>query len=91
MILAAVGMTREARLVTRPGVRAVAGGGRADLLETRLKGGAGGRASHPQHRHRRGRSTLRCGSATSSSPPRCCARAAAGKPIRPGASAWSGG
>ncbi len=37
MILAAVGMTREARLVTRPGVRAVAGGGRADLLETRLK------------------------------------------------------
>lgn len=37
MILAAVGMTREARLVTRPGVRAVAGGGRADLLESRLK------------------------------------------------------
>ena len=37
MILAAVGMTREARLVARPGVRAVAGGGRADLLEARLK------------------------------------------------------
>lgn len=38
MILAAVGMTREARLVERHGnVRAVAGGGRADLLEARLK------------------------------------------------------
>jgi adenosylhomocysteine nucleosidase len=38
MIVAAVGMTREARLVERHGgVRAVAGGGRADLLETRLK------------------------------------------------------
>lgn len=37
MILAAVGMTREARLVARPGVRAVAGGGRPDLLEARLK------------------------------------------------------
>ena len=37
MILAAVGMTREARLVARPGVRAVAGGGRADLLEARLR------------------------------------------------------
>ena len=37
MILAAVGMQREARLVERPGVRAVAGGGRADLLEARLK------------------------------------------------------
>lgn len=41
MILAAVGMRREARLVERHGaalgVRAVAGGGRADLLETRLK------------------------------------------------------
>ena len=37
MILAAVGMTREARLVRGPGVRAVAGGGRADLLEQRLK------------------------------------------------------
>jgi adenosylhomocysteine nucleosidase len=39
MILAAVGMTREARLVERAGgaIRAVAGGGRADLLESRLK------------------------------------------------------
>ena len=37
MILAAVGMTREARLVGGAGVRAVAGGGRADLLESRLK------------------------------------------------------
>lgn len=41
MILAAVGMLREARLVERHGagigVRAVAGGGRADLLEARLK------------------------------------------------------
>lgn len=37
MILAAVGMTREARLVEGPGVRAVAGGGRPDLLEGRLK------------------------------------------------------
>lgn len=37
MILAAVGMKREAALVQRPGVRAVAGGGQADLLEQRLK------------------------------------------------------
>ena len=41
MILAAVGMQREARLVERHGaalgVRAVAGGGRAELLEARLK------------------------------------------------------
>jgi hopanoid-associated phosphorylase len=41
MILAAVGMQREARLVERRGealgVRAVAGGGRADLLEARLE------------------------------------------------------
>jgi hopanoid-associated phosphorylase len=41
MILAAVGMQREARLVERHGaglgVRAVAGGGRAELLEQRLK------------------------------------------------------
>jgi adenosylhomocysteine nucleosidase len=37
MILAAVGMTREARIVQGPMVRAVAGGGRADLLEQRLK------------------------------------------------------
>jgi hopanoid-associated phosphorylase len=41
MIVAAVGMRREAALVERHGealgVRAVAGGGRADLLETRLK------------------------------------------------------
>jgi hopanoid-associated phosphorylase len=41
MILAAVGMQREARLVERHGegigVRAVAGGGRAELLEKRLK------------------------------------------------------
>jgi hopanoid-associated phosphorylase len=41
MILAAVGMQREARLVERRGealgVRAVAGGGRSDLLEARLK------------------------------------------------------
>ena len=39
MIVAAVGMTREARLVARRGVgvKAVAGGGRADLLEARLK------------------------------------------------------
>ena len=36
VILAAVGMTREARIVSGPGVRAVAGGGRADLLEQRL-------------------------------------------------------
>ena len=38
MILAAVGMRREARLVEGHGrgVRAVAGGGRADLLESRL-------------------------------------------------------
>jgi adenosylhomocysteine nucleosidase len=37
MILAAVGMLKEARLIQGPGVRAVAGGGRADLLEQRLK------------------------------------------------------
>ena len=41
MILAAVGMQREARLVERHGaglgVRALAGGGRAELLEQRLK------------------------------------------------------
>ena len=37
MILAAVGMAKEARLVQGPGVRAVAGGARADLLEQRLK------------------------------------------------------
>jgi hopanoid-associated phosphorylase len=37
MLLAAVGMLKEARLVAAPGVRAVAGGGRADLLEARLK------------------------------------------------------
>jgi adenosylhomocysteine nucleosidase len=37
MILAAVGMLREAKLVARPGVRAIAGGGRADLLEQRLR------------------------------------------------------
>jgi hopanoid-associated phosphorylase len=37
MILAAVGMKREARIVEREGVRAVAGGGRSDLLERRLK------------------------------------------------------
>lgn len=37
MILAAVGMTREARLVQGPLVRGVAGGGRADLLEQRLR------------------------------------------------------
>jgi adenosylhomocysteine nucleosidase len=37
MVLAAVGMLKEARLVQGPAVRAVAGGGRADLLEQRLK------------------------------------------------------
>ena len=37
MILAAVGMLKEARLVQGRGVRAVAGGARADLLEQRLK------------------------------------------------------
>jgi hopanoid-associated phosphorylase len=37
MILAAVGMLKEARLVRGAGVRAVAGGARADLLEQRLK------------------------------------------------------
>jgi hopanoid-associated phosphorylase len=37
MILAAVGMRREARLVERPGVRAAVGGGRADRLEQRLR------------------------------------------------------
>jgi hopanoid-associated phosphorylase len=36
MILAVVGMQREARLLVRPGVRSVVGGGRADLLEQRL-------------------------------------------------------
>ena len=36
MILAAVGMRREARLVERPGVRAAVGGGRSALLEQRL-------------------------------------------------------
>jgi hopanoid-associated phosphorylase len=46
MILAAVGMRREASLVERHGagvgVRAVAGGGRADLLEQRLTAALGG-------------------------------------------------
>jgi adenosylhomocysteine nucleosidase len=44
MILAAVGMRREARLVERhgAGVRAVAGGARADLLESRLMGALDG-------------------------------------------------
>ena len=37
MILAAVGMLKEAALVVGPGVRAVAGGARSDLLEQRLK------------------------------------------------------
>jgi adenosylhomocysteine nucleosidase len=37
MILAAVGMLKEARLIQGRGVRAVAGGARADLLEQRLK------------------------------------------------------
>jgi hopanoid-associated phosphorylase len=37
MIVAAVGMLREAALVAGPGVTAVAGGGRPDLLEQRLK------------------------------------------------------
>lgn len=37
MILAAVGMLKEARLVQGPAVRPVAGGGRSDLLEQRLK------------------------------------------------------
>jgi hopanoid-associated phosphorylase len=37
MILAAVGMLKEVRLVQAAGVRAVAGGGRSDLLEQRLK------------------------------------------------------
>jgi adenosylhomocysteine nucleosidase len=37
MILAAVGMIREARIVRGAGVRAVAGGGRSALLEQRLK------------------------------------------------------
>ncbi len=36
MIVAAVGMVREARIVARKGVRAVAGGGRSNLLEQRL-------------------------------------------------------
>src|SRR3954454_17527381 len=46
MILAAVGMQREASLVERHGatlgVRAVAGGGRAELLEERLKAALAG-------------------------------------------------
>jgi hypothetical protein len=42
MILAAVGMRREAALVARPGVRAVAGGGRADRLRQRLEAALGG-------------------------------------------------
>jgi len=46
MILAAVGMTREARLVERHGaalgVRAIAGGGRAEALEQRLNAAIGG-------------------------------------------------
>ena len=37
MILAVVGMTKEARLVQGSGVRAVVGGGRSDLLEARLQ------------------------------------------------------
>jgi adenosylhomocysteine nucleosidase len=37
MILAAVGMAKEARLVRGAGVRAVAGAARAELLEQRLK------------------------------------------------------
>jgi adenosylhomocysteine nucleosidase len=37
MIVAAAGMLKEARLIQAPGVRVVAGGGRADLLEARLK------------------------------------------------------
>ena len=37
MIIAVVGMTKEARLVQGPGVRVVIGGGRSDLLEPRLK------------------------------------------------------
>jgi adenosylhomocysteine nucleosidase len=37
MILAAVGMRREARLVERPGVRAAIGGARADRLEQALR------------------------------------------------------
>jgi hopanoid-associated phosphorylase len=47
MILAAVGMLREARIVERPfidgfGIRAVAGGGRSDLLAHRLASAAEG-------------------------------------------------
>jgi hopanoid-associated phosphorylase len=42
MILAAVGMLREARIVEGPSVRAVAGGGRADLLAHRLAAAADG-------------------------------------------------
>ncbi len=45
MILAAVGMTREARLVRSQGVRAVAGGGRSDLLEQRMKAALEGAAA----------------------------------------------
>jgi hopanoid-associated phosphorylase len=37
MLLAAVGMLKEAQLVRGPNVRAVAGGGRSDLLEARLQ------------------------------------------------------
>ncbi|HUO23223.1 MAG TPA: hypothetical protein VMU59_11965 [Caulobacteraceae bacterium] len=42
MILAAVGMLREARIVAGAQVRAVAGGGRADLLAQRLAAAAHG-------------------------------------------------
>jgi hopanoid-associated phosphorylase len=37
MILAAVGMLREAKIVRRPGVRPIAGGARAELLARRLE------------------------------------------------------
>ena len=42
MILAAVGMLREARIVQGPLIRAVAGGGRSDLLLQRLAAAADG-------------------------------------------------
>lgn len=42
MILAAVGMLREAAIVAGPGIRAVAGGGRSDLLLERLAAAAEG-------------------------------------------------
>jgi hopanoid-associated phosphorylase len=42
MILAAVGMLREAKIVQGPDVRAVAGGGRSDLLLRRLEAAAQG-------------------------------------------------